>query len=173
MECERHAEEKRTQEGVVTYPLQSEVSPTFRRFQGLVSCLVFSSKFTSSWGGKRKEVVNAHSWHPRHTRPIAIPQKSPKHPNGARMGHPDITKCPAAPGRTVHATRHPVLQCFMAQEAPSEGWARFSREGTALLAGVLLPRHHGSPGAAQHPHSQGGPLLCAKLFPSQSSPFPC
>lgn len=42
----------------MTYPLQSEVSPTFRRFQGLVSCLVFSSKFTSSWGGKRKDPVN-------------------------------------------------------------------------------------------------------------------
>lgn len=116
IKCARHAEEKRTQEGVVTYPLQSEVSPTFRRFQGLVSCLVFSSKFTSSWGGKRKDPVNAQgtcNQEPRHRHS----QKRGENQHGAfRLC--TGTKCFPAPGCIMwcHA-RHG------AHSAPAFPWA--------------------------------------------------
>lgn len=113
----------------MTYPLQPEVSPTFRRFQGLVSCLVFSSKFTSSYRGKRKDPVNTQGTpdqEPRH----GHSQKLGENPAASRasMGHSDFIReqraflLLAAPCSAMHITRHTALLHFAVHETPNKGW---------------------------------------------------
>lgn len=112
----------------MTYPLQSEVSPTFRRFQGLVSCLVFSSKFTSSWGGKRKGPINtrAHltksqgtdthkSWVRTQLQAGSAWGTQPSHGNSVFL-------LLAAPCSAMLTARHIVLLHFPVSEGPSKGW---------------------------------------------------
>lgn len=140
----RQAEEKRTQEGVVTYPLQSEVSPTFRRFQGLVSCLVFSSKFTSSWRGKKKDAVNTQSMPgqaPRHA------DETSQHPAMSRtcVGHSDVTKCSPAPGCT--------MQCHACHQTPSV--PAFSTKSSSCCRGSCSQ----APGQTLCPHTARVPMV--------------
>lgn len=113
----------------MTYPLQSEVSPTFRRFQGLVSCLFFSSKFTSSWGRKRNTPVNTQGTpdrEPRHRHS----QKLGENPatSWASMGHSDFARersaflLLAAPCSAMHTTRHTSLLHLTVHKTTKKDW---------------------------------------------------